>query len=155
MKYRDADRHISASKNVEPAVEIEDDDRKFEEDVVPQFQIKYSRSTSIKPKDEPSFRFQEEVVAMYPGLASLEISGKTAVGKVNDFTAYEFARKAGTIEFEAGVIVKCALSFWYLTEKRAGRPVAAEFSFDFDDADEDFPIKTVTGANALFASLQK
>lgn len=92
---------------------------------------------------------------MYPGLASLEISGKTAVGKVNDFTAYEFARKAGTIEFEAGVIVKCALSFWYLTEKRAGRPVAAEFSFDFDDADEDFPIKTVTGANALIASLQK
>ena len=92
---------------------------------------------------------------MFPGPASLEISGKTAVGKVKDFTAYEFARKAGTIEFEAGTKVKCGLSFWYLTETRTGRPVAAEFSFDFDDADEDFPIKTVTGANALFASFQK
>lgn len=155
LKYRDADRHIAASKNVEPSIEIGHDDRKFEEDVVPQFQIKYSGSTSIKSNDEPSFRSQEEVVAMFPGLESLEISGKTAVGKVKDFTAYEFARKAGTIEFEAGTKVKCALSFWYLTGKRAGRPVAAEFSFDFDDADEDFPIKTVIGANALFASLQK
>jgi hypothetical protein len=95
------------------------------------------------------------VVATYPGPPSLEISGKTAVGKVNDFPAYEFARTPGNHEFAAGTKVKCALSFWYLTEKRAGRPVAAEFSFDFDDDDEDFPIKTVTGANALFASFQK
>jgi hypothetical protein len=155
LKYRDADRHVTASKNVEPSIQIDQKDRKFEEDVVPPFQIKYSKSASIKAEEEPNFRSQQEVAGLFPGLENLEISAKTAVGKVKDFTAHEFARKAGSIEFEAGVTVKCALSFWYLSKERAGRPVAAEFSFDFEDDDENFPIKTVSGANALFASLQK
>lgn len=157
LKYRDSDRYAVAAKDLD-AVKAGPDRKvknKFEEDVIPPFVSMFSQSTSIQQAEAVKMETVHDVMELFPGIAELEIPRQLAVGKVGDFTAYEVFKKVGKIRFGDGPKIKCALSFWYLWGERRGRPIVAEFSFDFDDDDEEFPIGTVRGASGLFASVQR
>lgn len=168
LKYRAADRYVSAFQDLDVPRDQQDGrvvESKFEEDVIPPFTSKFSQSTAIKQAAGPRINDVKDVLKLFPGLKDLEIPKGLPVEIVKNFTAYEVFRKAGKIKFGKGPKVKAALSFWYLRKKRDGRPVTAEFSFDYDcskpeDNDsaeqlEQFPAHIVEGSNGLFQSLQK
>jgi hypothetical protein len=158
LKYRAADRYLSAEQNVSSP---QGGETKFEEDVLPPFASKFSRSNSLESKTAPDADTAGKVVALFPGLGGLELGADSAVKKVNDFTAAEVVRKLCKFQFGGPPNLKASLSFWYLTPDEAGWPLVCEFSFDYDaskggaaDKLEQFPAATVDGANRLFAALQ-
>jgi hypothetical protein len=158
LKYRAADRYLSAEQDVSSPQAGE---MKFEEDVLPPFVSKFSRSNSLASQQTPDADTVRKVVALFPGLASLKLGPDVAVKKVNDFTAAEVARKLCKFQFGGPPNLKASLSFWYLTPGEGVWPLICEFSFDYDaskggaaDKLEQFPAATVTGANRLFEALQ-
>jgi len=157
VKYRDADRYMAAGQDLSTTSTVGEAKEKFEEDVIPPFASRYSSSVAVQSPGLLEVNNIGEVKDMFPGLADLEIPNELAVEPVRGFRAHEVFHKAGKIKFGKKPKVKCARSFWYLWPERTGRPVVAEFSFDFDDKTkkERFPAHVVQGAGALFRSLQR
>lgn len=158
LKYRSADRYLSAEQDVSSP---QGGELKFEEDVLPPFASKFSRSNSLESQKAPDVNTARKLVALFPGLGSLNLGPDTALQTVNDFTAAEVVRKLCKFQFGGPPNLKASLSFWYLTPDEAGWPLVCEFSFDYDaskggapDKLEQFPAAAVAGANRLFEALQ-
>ena len=172
LKYRAPDRYTAAGCDVRCTKEVDDDDVKFEEDVVPPFVSKFSYSVSFKSKDQPSLETLADAVAFFPGLAAYAIPDRTRLRVVNGFRAHEVAHYVGKLKLDkmpvargAGglpdFVVKVALNHWYLRPDENDYPLVTEFSFGFDansQADDDrlekFPPTVVAGANRLFRDVQ-
>jgi hypothetical protein len=166
LKFRGADRYLSASADVSYAPAGAKTESKFEEDVLPPFVCRFSRSTSVKKLEkEPAPENVDGAAALFPGLGALGIAGKAPVGVTDGFRAHEVVRKTGGFRFGDGPVIKMSQSFWYLREAMDGYPMVAELSYDYDapeidalEADptrlETFPLATVRGAHAVFRSLQ-
>jgi hypothetical protein len=160
LKYRGADRYLSAAQDLSSPAEGK---TKFEEDVLPPFVSKFAHSTSINTGTMPDVDRMKHIVALFPGLRSLDIDGQTSVTIVNNFKAVEIVRKLCKLQFGGPPIIKASLSFWYLTKETKDWPLVGEFSFDYDiledGADEDglemYPRQTVEGANYLFGAVQR
>ena len=173
LKYRAPDRYVGASQDLSCREKIKGKDDKFEEDILPPFSSKFSRSVSFKIGELPELETMGQVVALFPGLAALEIPEDTYVGMVNGFKAREVSHRIGQLRFvrmpvrrggEPDFLVKCCLTFWYLLGEEDEWPLAAEFSFDYDLPKEDredpghlehFSPEVVAGTNLFFRSLQK
>ena len=174
LKYRAPDRYVAAGKDLSCREKIKKKNDKFEEDILPPFISKFSRSVAFRAKELPVLETMEQVKDLFPRLAELQIPPDTPVGAVNGFQAHEVAHRIGQLGFvrmpeiraaaEPDFIVKCCLTFWYLLGEDDEWPLAAEFSFDYDlpkadrehrDRLERFPPKVVAGTNLLFRSLQK
>ena len=158
LKYRAADRYLSAEQDVSGS---QGGEMKFEEDVLPPFASKFSRSNSLESQERFDVDTVRKLVSLFPGLGALNLGPDIAVKTVNDFTAAELVRKLCKFQFGGPPNLKASLSFWYLTPDEAGWPLICEFSFDYDaskggaaDKLEQFPAATVTGANRLFEALQ-
>jgi hypothetical protein len=158
LKYRAPDRYLSAEHDVSSP---QGGEMKFEEDVLPPFISKFSRSNSLESQQPPDADTARKLVALFPGLGRLNLGPDVAVRKVNGFTAAEVARKLCKFQFGGPPNLKAGLSFWYLTPDEEGWPLICEFSFDYDaskggaaDKLEQFPAATVAGANRLFETLQ-
>jgi len=167
LKYRDADRYISASKDLSATREGK---IKFEEDIIPPFTSKFSHSNSIEGTEKPPLGVMKEVTALFPGLKELDIDENTPVITANDFTARELTRKLCKFKFKFQETepLKASLSFWYLLDETHW-PLVAEFSFDYeatkkktdgeettnkdDDKLELYPPEVVKGASGLFRSV--
>lgn len=165
LKYRSEDRYISASKDLSSTTK-EKQKLKFEEDIIPPFQSKFSHSNSIKSKQKIDLDDMEALEKLFPELTKLNIRAQTKLKKVNNFIANEVVLKFDSkIFFDKGrdVKVKPCLSFWYLLGKSEELPLVTEFSFDYDmpkELDknnmlEQFPLSVVIGSNRLFRAIQK
>lgn len=155
LKYRDADRYVSAGKDLSASSEGK---IKFEEDIIPPFNSKFSHSNSIESKQGPELNVMKEVTSLFPGLNELEIDEKTQVVTAKNFKALEVTRKLCKFQFEEPEIIKASLSFWYLLSDTHW-PLVAEFSFDYDatKAEQDelelFSTDAVIGTSAFFRSV--
>lgn len=154
LKYRSGDRYLAAAQNVASS---EEGKFKFEEDILPPFQSKFSHSNSVKSKKVPKLTKMGKVIDLFPGLETLKIDKDTSIKKVNKFTAHETFRKVAQVKFSQEPVVKLGLSFWYLLGKKGELPLVAEFSFDYDDESksEQFPLEVIMGSKSFFHSLQK
>jgi hypothetical protein len=156
LKYRGADRYISAAQDLSGSQKGK---IKFEEDILPPFVSKFSHSNSIETNTRPRFETMKDVVALFPGIASLGIDENTPVKTANDFTALEVVRKLCKFQFEQTETVKASLSFWYLVDD-TDWPLISEFSFDYDAAEKDesalekYSLDVVEGAKGFFSSVQ-
>ncbi len=156
LKYRDADRYISASKDLSSSSKGK---IKFEEDILPPFTSKFSHSNSIESAEKPQLGVMKEATALFPGLKELDIDENTPVTTANNFKALEVTRKLCKFQFEETEILKASLSFWYLLNDTHW-PLVAEFSFDYDATTKDegelesYSPGVVAGASALFRSVQ-
>ena len=172
LKYRAPDRYSAAGNDVRCTEEVDEDDVKFEEDVVPPFVSKFAYSISFKSKDLSVPTRMADAVALFPGLAAYDIPADTPLRAVNGFQATEVVHFVGKLKLDkmpttraAGgmpeFVVKVALSHWYLRPDQNDYPLVTEFSFGFDAAgqkDDDrlerFPPTVVAGANRLFRDVQ-
>lgn len=158
LKYRAGDRYLSAAQDLDSPLP---DKPKFEEDVLPPFTSKFSNSNTLKSDAPFDADTVGKVVALFPGLGSLNLDAGDAVKTVNDFTAAEVVRELCKFKFGGEREIEAGLSFWYRKPDETGWPLVAEFSFAYKaagggEADklEQFPAATVEGANRLFAALQ-
>lgn len=154
LKYRSEDHAKSASKDVSSP---QNSKPKFEEDIVPPFISKFSRSNSIDTSDLP--KTISDVLALFPRLSELKVADSTAIQKVNNFVAHEICLKTPKrIRFNnSPTTIKACFSFWYLLGKDDEYPLISEFSFDYDIPDNpsnDF-LAFKESSNLLFANLQK
>jgi len=166
LKYRGADRYISAAQDVSGS----EGKIKFEEDILPPFVSKFSHSNSIKTGAKPIFKTIKDVVSRFPGIARLGIDEDTPVETANDFIALEVVRKLCKFQFDKTEI-KASLSFWYMGDD-TNWPLVAEFSFDYEAVKEaakkdegqdksndenkleNYSLNAVEGAKELFSALQ-
>ena len=156
LKYRDADRYISAARDLTAS---QPGKIKFEEDILPLFVSKFSHSNSVAFDTNPHFKTIKDVVSLFPGIAQLGIDGDTPVKTANNFRVLEVVRKLCKIQFDKTETIKASLSFWYL-ENDTGFPLVGEFSFDYDAAEnnesdlERYSLEVVEGAKAFFSAVQ-
>ena len=172
LKYRAPDRYSAAGCDVSCKEDVDDDDIKFEEDVVPPFASRFSYSVSFKSKELPSLASMADVIDLFPGLAGYGISTGAPIRAVNGFRANEVVQLIGKFKLDkmptaravSGLpqfVVKASLSHWYLRADQNDYPLVTEFSFGFDaegQKDDDhlelFPPTVVAGANRLFRDVQ-
>ncbi len=155
LKHRSPDRYLSAARDLASSQKGE---TKFEEDILPPFVSKFAISTEVDVTDAPDLSTVREVVALFPGLAALNLDADDPVGRINDFEAVEVARDLCTFRFGDATEVDANLSFWYLPANEGAWPMVAEFSFDFKGSNgeglEEFPTRVVERVNRLFTALQ-
>src|SRR5215510_5965839 len=113
LKYRDADRYISASKDVSASTEGK---IKFEEDIVPPFASKFSHSNSIESAQKPELNIMKKATTLFPGLIEVDIDENTPIVTANNFKVLELARKLCKFQFGQTEILKASLNFWYLLD---------------------------------------
>ena len=157
LKYRSGDQSLSAAQDVSST--SKNSSPKFEEDVIPPIESKFSRSNSIKFASLPKLETMLDVIAIFPSLGKLSIPNSTAIKRVNDFTANEVCLKTPKrIKFnQNSPEVKACFSFWYLLGNDDEYPLISEFSFDYDMPDtisNDFE-EVIKAAHLFFANLQK
>ncbi|WP_019501666.1 hypothetical protein [Pseudanabaena sp. PCC 6802] len=161
LKYRSGDRYLSAAQDVS-STSVKDKP-KFEEDIIPPFSSKFSRSNSVELPSLPELSKMSHVVDIFPGLSKFKdsIPALTPIKRVNDFMAHEICLKTPKRIKFAGISpkVKACFSFWYLLGNADEYPLITEFSFDYDvpeDKPSEFPsIEVIQGANRFFNNLQK
>ena len=157
LKYRSSDQGLSAVQDVSST--SKDSKPKFEEDIVPPSDSKFSRSNFIEFSSLPKLETMLDVIAIFPSLGKLSIPNSTAIKRVNDFTANEVCLKTPKrIKFnQNSPEVKACFSFWYLLGNDDEYPLISEFSFDYDMPDtisNDFE-EVIKAAHLFFANLQK
>jgi uncharacterized protein YjbK len=156
LKYRGADRYISAAQDLSGAQKGK---IKFEEDILPPFVSKFSHSNSIETDTKPHLETIKDVAALFPGIARLGFDEDTPVKTANDFTALEVVRKLCKFQFDTTELIKASLSFWYLVDD-TDWPLIGEFSFDYDAAENDesdlekYSLALVEGAKGFFGAVQ-
>lgn len=156
LKHRSPDRYLSAARDVKG---VDADKNEFEEDVLPPHTSRFSKSSRVKFKADPALKKVGDLVAIFPGVASLKLPADMPVETVNGFEAHEFEREVGKFSF-GGPDVEASLSFWYLLGEEGELPLISEFSFGYpaestaEGALEQFHAATVEGANRFFKALQ-
>ncbi len=173
LKYRMPDRYTAAGCDPTPNPDkVKKHEAKFEEDVIPPFVSKFAYSASFRQVESPRIATVQDMLDLFPGLASYGIAAVTPVVIVNGFRAYEVMHYIGKLKLDKmpqmraarlpDFVVKVALSHWYLQENEDDYPLVTEFSFDFDASEQNleddhlerFPPTVVGGANRLFRDVQ-
>lgn len=164
LKYRASDRYLSAAQDLSSAKKGK---IKFEEDILPPFNSKFSHSNTVKTSAMPQLKTIEDVTFLFPGLKNLEIEDNTPFKIANGFIVVEVVRPLCTFQFVENDIIEASLSFWYL-ETDENFPLVGEFSFTCkaienkkdkeedkkEDKLEEFRLETAAGANGFFRALQ-
>lgn len=164
LKYREPDRYLSAAQKMKR--KRKGWKKKFEEDVTPAFQSKFSHSVSFSKK-KVKLKTLADAEKLFPVLKNLDIPGKTLLMRVSGLKAQELFYPVCQFEFKGtNRTVNVCLNFWYGNKKRKPYPLIAEFCFDYDLPKkkarkarkkgllESYPLKTVKGSKKLFADLQ-
>ena len=173
LKFRAPDRYSAAGHEVSSSKDVDAQDIKFEEDVVPPFVSKFSNSISFKSKKFKQPQTMSDVIDLFPVLAGYDIAPGAQIRRVNGFQAHEVVHYVGKLNLDkmpvarnlertlSPFVVKAALSHWYLRPDENDYPLVTEFSFGFDaepqtdrDRLEMFPPTVVAGANRLFRDIQ-
>ena len=171
LKYRAPDRYTAAGSDVRCTQEVDDDDVKFEEDVVPPFVSKFAYSVSFKSKDLPLPTPWRMLWPSSPALppmtfpAHADACGQRLPGHRS--RALRRQAKAGQDadrtrrRWDARLRGQGRAHHWYLRPDENDYPLVTEFSFGFDadgqkddDRLEKFPPTVVASANRLFRDVQ-
>lgn len=155
LKYRSPDRYLAASAKIQPA-DQKKAKIKLEEDISSPFRVQFSHSGTISgPKKSPTTI--SDAAEIFPGLAELNRDGELCPGTtrlhtVNAMTMFERVIKGPWLDL-TDTRAEIALILW--SNGEAGRPLVAEFSFRYEDKDENYPETTVRKAKYLFELLQR
>ena len=100
LKYRHGDRYLSARQQIKGGerFDVKKKDKKFEEDIIPPFVSKFSRSVAIRDDKEPAPKTLAEAAEYFPILKELAKKGvllQTPIVRANNFTAHEVMRYIG------------------------------------------------------------
>jgi hypothetical protein len=167
LKFRDEDRYLAAIQQVSSP---DQDEAKFEEDILPPFRSKFARSSVVWVDGVPQWPDLGHLLAHFPGLHKLQIPKGTPLETVNGLTAHEVAVQRGKLQFgkQAGLhkeyLIKVCMTFWYPSDRDDEPPLVTEFSYDYDVLKsrlgksrrlEQFPRQVVSAAHHLFQALQE
>ena len=170
LKCRTEDRYIAAGKDLSVVAGLKPDS-KFEEDIGVPFVSRFSHSTTVeldKDSDLAGKKFPKTLLAagnrLFPGIRAVHHDGlpcppETALAPVNSLQVFERVFKGAEIDFPKGhnrqssLTGSVALILWSKGEK--GRILTAEFSFRYQDDNEDFSPKVASAAKRFFERLQR
>ncbi|MCI0682000.1 MAG: hypothetical protein L0Y71_07850 [Gemmataceae bacterium] len=166
LKCRSPDRYLAAGAELAAAGGFKED-RKFEEDVGTPFVSRFSHSNTIDFKDEDKAPFSgaprrlKDAARLFPALGRLRrdaaiVPGDTPLAAVNGIEAYERVYQGPSLIFgkdsRRSVDASVVVILW--THGKKGRLWAAEFSFRYENGDEDFPAHAAGAAKGYFEALQ-
>jgi hypothetical protein len=155
LKYRHVDRYVAQDRDMDPKGDDEAES-KFEEDVKPPFVSVFSYSTSVKIDADRDFGQVEKVMDLFPGLADeledMDSSGDLAV--VRDFCAQELVLVGATVLLgKRDIEAECAMVIWHDDDDVETPPVCVEFSFKYENEDEDYSGTVTKDAHDVLQAL--
>jgi hypothetical protein len=169
LKCRDADRYVATGWDVRGAEGL-NAELKFEEDIGVPFVSRFSRSGTVSLEKSnlrelgKKLRTLGEAAMLFPVLRTLTRDClpcpiDTELRSVNPFKVHELVCKGPELAFtdpddsERSKRAEVALILW--RKEKNDRPVAAEFSFRYSDANEDFSSAVALAAKRLFLVSQQ
>ena len=157
LKYRHADRYLAQDRDMDPKKKGDDDKTKFEEDVKPPFISVFSYSTTVLIDADQSFASIDEVVDLFPGHGDkLPDDAKGDLAVVSDFCARELVLVGANVLLgKRDIAAECAMVIWHDDDNDETPPVCVEFSFKYEDDDEDYKGTVTEDAHAVLGALHK
>ncbi|MEM8638059.1 MAG: hypothetical protein AAGG51_04450 [Cyanobacteria bacterium P01_G01_bin.54] len=141
LKYRHPDRYISQDRDMS-AAKRKKGKTKFEEDIKLPFLKLYSFSTKQPISERKKLNTLADPGKLYPDL-STRLPGYQAdepLQIVNNFTARELVITGAMLKIgkRPKVRASCALVVWYDAADSAEAPIVVEFSFKYENEQEDY-----------------
>jgi hypothetical protein len=140
LKYRHVDRYVAQDRDLD-ARHRDDGESKFEEDVKPPFVSVFSYSTTVSVDTDRDFAQVEKVVDLFPGLADEleDVDSSDELTVVSDFCARELVLVGGAVLLgKRDIEAECAMVIWHHDDDPGTPPVCVEFSFKYENEDEDY-----------------
>ena len=169
LKCRTEDRYIATGKDLSVGPGL-NPDSKFEEDIGVPFVSRFSHSTTVEldeGDDLAGKKFPKTLTGasrLFPGLRAvrrddLPCPPSTALAPVNSLKVFERVFKGPEIDFPEGrdrhAIKKSSVALILWSKGNKGRILTAEFSFRYQDKDEDFSPAVAFAAKRFFEGLQQ
>ena len=170
LKCRTEDRYIATGKDLTAVAGLKADS-KFEEDIGVPFVSRFSHSTTVELDEDDDLagkKLPKTLLAarnrLFPGVLAIRHDGlpctpETTLAPVNSLQVFERVFKGPEVRFPKGrnrqesPTGSVALILWSKGEK--GRILTAEFSFRYQDDNEDFSPEVASAAKRFFEGLQR
>jgi len=149
LKFRSTSRNLAAEQDLSSSVDGAK--QKFEEDIVPPSVSKFSSSASPKVSTKLDVEEIKDAVAIFPGLASLDLDDELDLEVVGGIVAREAVYEGVELDLGEGIRAELSVTLWYLDD---ATPVVAEASFSYGDEEEHYPSAAVANGKALFDAMQ-
>jgi hypothetical protein len=157
LKFRHPDRYISQDRNM-AAADTENGKTKFEEDIKLPFLKLYSFSTKQPISENKSLNKLNDPADLYPDLKKRlkSFPKNESIGIVGDFTARELVISGADFQIEKSpkVEAECALIAWYEESGDKDAPVVVEFSFKYENEQEEYDGESAQVAYDVFCTLE-
>ena len=156
LKFRHPDRYIAQGRDMS-AADRQAGKTKFEEDIKLPFLKLYSFSTKQPIAADKVLNKMNDPGRLFPDLAHRlpGYDGDDVIQAVGDFTAHETVISGA--DFQIGerpkVEAECALVAWYDACGQQEHPVVVEFSFKYENEEEDYDGIVAQRAYEVFAQL--
>lgn len=164
LKFRHPDRYIAQDRDMD-AGDVKEGKTKFEEDIKPTFEHKppfltlYSFSTKQKISASKKLNKMKDPVKLFPGLQNKldNYDEDEAIKIVGPFTARELVITGADFQISDApkLEAECALVVWYNNEGDHTQPKLVEFSYKYEDKDENYTGEMAQRALAVFKKLQR
>lgn len=155
LKCRSPDRYVAAGAELKEGKGFKDQP-KFEEDIGSPFTVRFSHSNTIEGPDK-SPKTLKTAAELFPIIGQLKrdddpVAGNVELRPVNALSPFERVYHGPVLKF-SDVEAEVALILW--SDGREGRPLVAEFSFRYEQKNENFPVKTAKRAMEFFEEIQR
>ena len=157
LKFRHPDRYISQDRDM-AADDKANGKTKFEEDIKLPFIKLYSFSTKQPISADKILNKLNDPGDLYPDLKKRlkSFQENEPIGIVADFTARELVITGADFQIEESpkVEAECALIAWYDKGGREDKPVVVEFSFKYENEQEEYDGESAQKAYDVFCKLE-
>lgn len=157
LKYRHPDRYISQNRDM-AAAKIKQGKTKFEEDIKLPFIKLYSFSTKQPISDSKNLNKLNDPGELYPDFKQRlkSYQGDEPIKVVNNFTAREVVITGADFQIRKSpkMEAECALIAWYDLSGKQDQPVVVEFSFKYENKQEEYSGKAAQRAYDVFGRLK-
>ncbi len=157
LKYRHPDRYISQDRDM-AAANVDQGKTKFEEDIKLPFIKLYSFSTKQPISDDKNLNQLNDPGDLYPDFKKRlkSYQKNEPIKVVNNFTAREVVITGADFQIRKSpkVEAECALVVWYDVAGEEDQPVVVEFSFKYENKQEEYGGKASQRAYEVFGRLK-
>lgn len=157
LKYRHPDRYISQDRDM-AAANVDQGKTKFEEDIKLPFIKLYSFSTKQPISDDKNLNQLNDPGDLYPDFKKRlkSYQKNEPIQVVNNFTAKEVVITGADFQIRKSpkVEAECALIAWYDAAREEDQPVVVEFSFKYENKQEEYGGKACQRAYEVFGRLK-
>ena len=157
LKFRHPDRYISQDRDM-AAANSKDGKTKFEEDIKLPFLKLYSFSTKQPIPEDKNLNKLNDPGRLFPDLQERLKSYQEdePITKVGDFTARELVIEGAEFKIKKNpeVEAECALIAWYDEAGEEDKPVVVEFSFKYENEQEEYDGESAQIAYDVFGTLK-